>query len=78
MDRADTERLQARLQAMDDATLLRFVRASEYICSAVATQGDLPEESFVIHCREARNEWKHRHPKSLRKPPASIALLLDK
>ena len=49
---------------MTDAKLLRFGRGNRYMCSPYANLGKSPLEPFVIQLREARAEWRRRHPKT--------------
>ena len=58
----DVESLRQRLMKMSDAALREFGEAARYMCSPAANAGKPPREEFVIHLREAREEWKRRHP----------------
>ena len=61
------EVLRARLKRMSDRELLWFGRAARYMCSPAANlPGKEPRQVFVIQLREAVEEWRHRHPTSLR------------
>jgi len=53
-----------RLRKMTDAELLRFGKDNRYMCSPYANLGKPPLEAFVIQQREARAEWRRRHPKA--------------
>ena len=44
--------------------LLRFGRGNRYMCSPYANLGKPPLEAFIIQLREARAEWRRRHPKT--------------
>ena len=62
----DIESLHERLRKMTDAELLRFGKDNRYMCSPYANMGKPPLEAFVIQLREARAEWRRRHPKDAR------------
>jgi hypothetical protein len=49
---------------MTDAELLRFGKDNRYMCSPCANLGTPPLEAFVTQLREARAEWRRRHPKT--------------
>jgi hypothetical protein len=51
---------------MTDAQLLCFGKDNRYMCSPYANLGKPPLEAFVIQLREARAEWRRRHPKDAR------------
>jgi hypothetical protein len=55
--------LRARLRAMNDQMLLRWGEAAARLCRPEANLGVPPREVFVVHLREARAEWRRRHPK---------------
>jgi hypothetical protein len=59
----DIEKLRERLQKMTDAQLLEFGRAARRLCGPEATFGKPPREVFVTQLKEARAEWRRRHPK---------------
>ena len=63
-DHVDIEDLRARLRKMTDAELLRFGKDNRYMCSSYTNMGKAPLEAFVIQLREARAEWRRRHPKA--------------
>jgi hypothetical protein len=58
----DGEGLRERLRRMTDAELLCFGKDNRYMCSPYANLGKPPLEAFVIQLREARAEWRRRHP----------------
>ena len=60
----DIESLRARLRKMTDVELLRFGKDNRYMCSPYANLGKPPLEPFVVQLREARAEWRRRHPKT--------------
>jgi hypothetical protein len=60
----DIETLRERLQKMTDAQLLEFGRAARQLCGPEANFGKPPREVFVIQLKEARAEWRRRHPKN--------------
>jgi hypothetical protein len=50
---------------MTDAELLCFGKNNRYMsCSPCANMGKPPLEALVIPLREAREEWRRRHPKA--------------
>jgi len=63
-DYVDVEDLRERLPKMTDAELLRFGKDNRYMCSPYANLGKPPLDAFVIQLREARAEWRRRHPKA--------------
>ena len=63
-DCIDVEDLRERLRKMTDAELLRFGKDNRYMCSPYANLGKPPLEPFVIQLRDARTEWRRRHPKA--------------
>ena len=70
-DHVDVETLRARLRKMTDAELLRFGKDNRYMCSPYANLRKPPLEAFVVQLREARAEWRRRHPKSCLVAPCS-------
>jgi hypothetical protein len=58
----DVDQLRIRLRRMSDSELIQFGEAARYMCSPQATHGRPPRESYVIQLREARDEWRRRHP----------------
>lgn len=56
----DLESLRTRLREMNDAELLRFCRAAQYMCSPHANMGKPPREVFVVRLEEARAELERR------------------
>jgi hypothetical protein len=62
-DNESVEEYRARLQKMDDPTLLRQGQAAAYMCSPQANHGKEPRQCFVVHLQECRAEWRKRHPK---------------
>jgi hypothetical protein len=59
----DLEMLRERLRKMTDKQLLKYGRACRYMCTPEANLGKPPQESSIIHLREARAEWERRHPR---------------
>ena len=53
--------LRKRLRKMSDTELHRFVQALQHMCSPGTNLGQSPRESFVIHQREAQEEWARRN-----------------
>jgi hypothetical protein len=58
------EELRARLGEMSDEELIRFGRAAAGMCSPEANFGR-PRAVFVEQLREARAEWRRRHPRCM-------------
>jgi hypothetical protein len=54
--------LRRRLRRMPETELLRFGQAAKYKCSREANYGP-PRDLFIVQLREARAEWRGRHPK---------------
>jgi hypothetical protein len=50
--------LRHRLKKMSESELLRFGQAAKFVC-----RDRNPPEAFLIQLREARAEWRRRHPK---------------
>ena len=63
-DELDIDALRVRLQKMTDEELVRFGKAARLMCSPKANFGKPPREAFVIQLKEARAEWRRRHPKN--------------
>lgn len=57
------EEVRERLRKMTDAELIRYGRALAGMCSPQANFGEPPLQVFVDQLREARAEWRRRHPK---------------
>jgi hypothetical protein len=55
------EALRRCLQRMPETELLRFGQAAKYICSHEANYWP-PCEVPILQLREARAEWRRRHP----------------
>jgi len=60
----NVEELRVRLQKMSDDQRVKFGKAAAYMCSPKANLGHPPREEFVIQLKEARTEWRKRHPKN--------------
>jgi len=58
----DIEALRQRLAKMSDAALRKFGEASRFMCSPAANLGKPPRGVFVMQLKEAREEWRRRHP----------------
>jgi hypothetical protein len=58
---------QLNWRSTTDKQLLEHGRACRYMCTPEANLGKPPQESSVVHLREARAEWKRRHAKPLEK-----------
>jgi hypothetical protein len=48
---------------MDDRMLKQWGEAAAQLCSPESNLGAPPREVFVVQLREARAEWRRRHPK---------------
>jgi hypothetical protein len=57
------DQLRARLRAMDDRMLKQWGAAAARLCSPESNRGAPPRQVFVVQLREARAEWRRRHPK---------------
>jgi hypothetical protein len=57
------ESYRERLRKMSDQQLIETGKAARYMCSRKANLGQPPLEIYVVHLREARAEWRRRHPK---------------
>ena len=60
----DVEELRVRLRKMSDSQLVEFGKAAAVMCSPKANFRKPPREVFVIQLKEARAEWRRRHPKT--------------
>jgi hypothetical protein len=60
---AGCSRRSTRLRAMDDRMLKQWGAAAARLCSPESNLGAQPREVFVVQLREARAEWRRRHPK---------------
>ena len=56
------EQLRERLRSMSDEDLLKFDKSARWLCDPKNNYGKPPREGFVIQLREAREEWRRRHP----------------
>jgi hypothetical protein len=63
----DLEKHRELLRKMTDKQLLEYGRACRHMCTPEANLGKPPQESSVIHLREARAEWERRHAKPAEK-----------
>jgi hypothetical protein len=55
----DIELLHQRLRKMSDEELTDFGLAAKFMC-----RDKVPREVFVTQLKEAREEWRRRHPKA--------------
>jgi len=55
---SEVERLRERLRIMPDAELIQFCDAARVLCEAKN-----PQKAFEFQLKEARAEWRRRHPK---------------
>jgi hypothetical protein len=58
----ELENLRDRLRKMSDAELERFGKAAREMSKPEANFGK-PSEVYVTQLREAREEWRRRHPR---------------
>jgi hypothetical protein len=58
----DIAALRQRLAKMTDAELQKFGEASKFMCSPGANLGKPPREVFLVQVKEAREQWRRRHP----------------
>jgi hypothetical protein len=61
MKNIDVNELRARLQRLDNLTLLSFGRSAQFMCSPQANQGRAASPGCLIQLREARDEWRRRN-----------------
>lgn len=59
----ELEEIRARLRKMSDDELLRYGKAAKHMCEPEVNFGGPPNEVYVTQLREARAEWRRRHPK---------------
>ena len=59
----DLENLRDRLRKMSDDELLRFGKAARELSKPETSLGK-PSEVYMTQLREAREEWRRRHPKA--------------
>jgi hypothetical protein len=55
--------LRTHLRGMSDDELLKFGKAAKSLCDPKTNYGRPPREVFMIQLREAREEWRRRHPR---------------
>ena len=60
----DLDELRGRLVKMTDASLKSFGKSAAYMCTPGANLGAEPRPVFVLQLKEARAEWRRRHPKN--------------
>jgi hypothetical protein len=60
----DLDEHRKRLQKMTDEELLRHGKACAYMADPTYTANNTIEETYVVQLREARREYRRRHPKS--------------
>jgi hypothetical protein len=58
----NVEELCQHLKTMPETELLRFGQVVKYMCPPEANC-EPPREVFIVQLREARAEWRRRHPK---------------
>jgi hypothetical protein len=63
-DEIDVNEVRERLRKMTDRQLVEFGKAASLMCSPAVNFGKPPREAFLIQLREARAEWRRRHPKT--------------
>jgi len=60
----DLDQLRDRLKRFSDQELIRFGKASRYMCSPAAQPfggKQPPDQVFVVQLEEARHEWHRRN-----------------
>jgi hypothetical protein len=62
--RVDLAKLRERPRKMADQQLRQFGNAAGFMCSPEANFGKPPSKPFLVQRREARAEWRRRHPKT--------------
>jgi hypothetical protein len=63
----DLEKHRERMRNMTDKQLLEYGQACRYMCTPEANLGKPPQESSVVHLKEALAEWKRRYAKPAEK-----------
>jgi hypothetical protein len=61
----ELEAIRARIRMMSDEELLTYGKAAKHLCEPESNFGGPASEVYVIQLREARAEWRRRHPKEL-------------
>ena len=64
IDSFTVDALRERLRKMPDDKLREFGAAARYMCSPKAMMGKPPLPVYVVQLKEARAEWKRRHPET--------------
>lgn len=59
----DLNDLRNRLAEMSDAELTQFGKDCRFMMSPKINMGQLPRPEFRLQLKEARDEWRRRHPK---------------
>jgi hypothetical protein len=59
----ELEAIRARIRKMSDDELLKYGKAAKSMCEPDANFGRPPSDVYVTQLREAREEWRRRHPK---------------
>jgi hypothetical protein len=63
-DPPDVEKIRAELRAMSDADLIKHGQMLARLCDPKKNY-HAPPEVWVMQLREARAEWRRRHPKEI-------------
>jgi hypothetical protein len=58
----DVEAIRTRIQKMTDEELLRYGVVAQYLCSPERNDSQPPRDALLMQLREARAEWRRRHP----------------
>jgi hypothetical protein len=60
----DLDELRSRLKRMTDMELVAYGKSARYMCTRKANLGHPPRPVFVTQLKEARAEYRRRHPRS--------------
>jgi hypothetical protein len=63
--RFDIEKYRAELQKMADKKLIEDGKKLAFLCSPRQNFGQPPKEQWALQLKEARAEWRKRHPKPI-------------
>lgn len=60
----DVDAFRTRLSKMNDKDLIALGKNLTFLCSPAQNFGKPPREVWAIQLKEAREEWRRRHPKA--------------
>jgi hypothetical protein len=58
----DVDAIRARLRKLLDPELIEYGKSCVFLCSPKQNFGKPPLEVWTVQLREARAEWRRRHP----------------